>query len=396
MTVILLALCATALISYGCSALISLSFFARPLAADGFSEPPVSILKPVCGLDRGAYENWASFCRQDYPTYQIIFGVSDPQDPAIAVVRRLIRDFPEVDVRLVIDSHTIGSNLKVSNLANLEPYARHQLILMSDSDIRVTQDYLHSIVQPLQNPQVGVVTCLYRSHVYSFIAALEALSISTDFHATVLLARQLGWMKFAMGSSILIRRVALEKMGGFGAIADHLADDFMLGNLTVQSGFSVELSSYVVSHTLETRTLIDLIQHQTRWNRCTRAANPLGYFGLIFGHGTTFSLVFLCLSKGSSLGWTVLAVTWTVRLLMGWIVGVRGLQDVVAARFFWLIPLRDLLSFALWCYGLIGDRVVWRGKQFRLISGGKLEPLQATVPEGRVGKLERSIRQPTG
>jgi ceramide glucosyltransferase len=381
MTAILLVLCTAALIFYGFSAFTSLLFFLRPQAVDYTFQPPISILKPVCGLDRGAYNNWASFCRQDYLPYQIIFGVSDSNDPAIAVLRQLIRDFPKVDIRLVIDSRIIGSNLKVSNLANLEPYAQHNLLLISDSDIRVGRDYLQRLVQPMQNSQTGVVTCLYRSRVYSFIAALEALSISTDFHATVLLARQLGWMKFAMGSSILIRRNVLETIGGFKAIADHLADDFILGNLTTQAGFSVVLSDYVVGHTLETDTLTNLIQHQTRWNRCTRAANPLGYLGLVFSHGTVFSLAFFCLSKASITGWEVLGVMWTMRILMGWIVGVKGLEDRVATRFLWLIPLRDLLSFGLWCYGFMGDRIVWRGKQFRLVSGGKLVPLQPIASE---------------
>jgi ceramide glucosyltransferase len=385
MTAILLVLCAAALMFYGVSALTSLLFFFRPQAVDSTFQPPISILKPICGLDRGAYSNWASFCQQNYLSYQIIFGVSDSTDPAIPVLRQLIRDFPKVDIRLVIDSQTIGSNLKVSNLANLEPYAQHNLLLISDSDIRVGRDYLQRMVQPMQTSQIGVVTCLYRSRVYSFIAALEALSISTDFHATVLLARQLGWMKFAMGSSILIRRNVLETIGGFKAIADHLADDFILGNFATQAGFSVVLSDYVVGHTLETSTLTDLIQHQTRWNRCTRAANPWGYLGLIFSHGTVFSLAFFCLSKASSLGWEVLGIMWTARILMGWIVGVKGLEDNVAARFLWLIPVRDLLSFGLWCYGFMGDHIVWRGKQFRLVSGGKLVPLQKTASEAVLG-----------
>jgi ceramide glucosyltransferase len=385
MTAILLVLCASALIFYGFSAFTSLLFFFRPQAVDDKFQPFISILKPVCGLDQGAYSNWASFCRQDYLSYQIIFGVSDANDPAIAVLRQLIRDFPKVDIRLIVDSRMIGSNLKVSNLANLEPYAQYDLLLISDSDIRVGRDYLKRMVQPMQAEQTGVVTCLYRSRVYSFIAALEALSISTDFHATVLLARQLGWMKFAMGSSILIRRNVLETIGGFKAIADHLADDFILGNLADQAGFSVVLSDYVVGHTLETATLTDLIQHQTRWNRCTRAANPWGYLGLVFSHGTVFSLAFFCLSRASSMGWEVLGAMWTVRILMGWIVGVKGLEDAVAARFLWLIPLRDLLSFGLWCYGFMGDRIVWRGKQFRLVRGGKLVPLQKTAAEVMVG-----------
>jgi ceramide glucosyltransferase len=385
MLTILLLLCFIALTVYVFSSWTSVTFFSqsnseRSRQCDSF-RPRISILKPVCGLDPGTYDGWASFCQQNYGGYQIIFGVSDPGDPAIPAVRQLIQAFPETDIRLVVDSHTIGNNLKVSNLANLLPYALYDLILISDSDIQVCPDYLQRIVPSMQSAQTGVVTCLYRSKVHSFIAALEALSISTDFHATVLLARQLGWMKFAMGSSILIRRSVLERIGGFTAIADHLADDFMLGNLTVQAGFTVELSRYVVSHTLETKTLLDLIQHQTRWNRCTRSANPWGYCGLVFNHGTAFSLAFLWLSQGSGLGWTVALAVWTARIAMGWTVGVRGLKDEVAARYLWLIPFRDLLSFALWIYGFMGDRIVWRGKQFRLVNHGKLSPLHGPASE---------------
>ena len=385
MDIILLLLCVIALIVYAFSSWVSVTFFAQNAEArrsqSNSFRPGVSILKPVCGLDQGAYESWASFCQQNYDHYQIIFGVSDSDDPAIPAVRTLIQAFPETDIRLVVDSHTIGNNLKVSNLANLLPYVVHDLILISDSDIQVGSDYIASIVPPMESSHTGVVTCLYRSKVHSFIAALEALSISTDFHATVLLARQLGWMKFAMGSSILIRRSVLDQIGSFAAIADYLADDFMLGNLTAQAGFAVELSDYVVSHTLETKTLLDLIQHQTRWNRCTRSANPWGYVGLFFNHGTAFSLAFLWVSHGSIWGWTVAAAVWTARIVMGWTVGVQGLKDEVASRYLWLIPFRDLLSFALWIYGFVGNRVVWRGRQFRLVDHGKLSPIHSPTSE---------------
>jgi ceramide glucosyltransferase len=372
MIVLVLILCMIAVFYYSYAIYASITFFARPQAINPTFYPPISILKPICGLDSDSYTNLASFCQQDYPTYQIIFGVRSAADPAIPTLRQIIRDFPSIDIRLVVDEQTIGTNLKVSNLANVEPYALYDLLLISDSDIKVGPDYLRRIVQPMQQLQTGVVTCLYRSRVQNPIAALEALSISTDFHANVLVARQLGWLKFAMGSSILIRQTVLREIGGLKAIADYLADDFMMGNRTAKAGHKVVLSDYVVEHTLDTSSWIDLIQHQTRWNRCTRAASLSGYLGLFLGHGITLSLIFVLINQGSPFSWSVFALTLTARLLMGWVVGIRSLNDNVAKKLFWLIPVRDLLSFGLWSYGLIGDRISWRGKQFLIGKEGKL------------------------
>ncbi len=391
MIVLVLILCMIAVFYYSFAIYASITFFARPQAINPAFYPPISILKPICGLDSDSYTNLASFCQQDYPTYQIIFGVRNSADPAIPTLHQIIRNFPKIDIRLVVDERTIGTNLKVSNLANIEPYALYDLLLISDSDIKVGPDYLRRIVQPMQQWQTGVVTCLYRSRVQNPIAALEALSISTDFHANVLVARQLGWLKFAMGSSILIRQTVLQKIGGLKAIADYLADDFMMGNLTAKAGYKVVLSDYVVEHTLDTDNWIDLIQHQTRWNRCTRAGSFSGYLGLFLGHGITLSLLFVLINQGSSLSWSILALTWTARLLMGWIVGVRSLHDDVAKRLFWLIPLRDLLSFGLWSYGLIGDRISWRGKKFRIGKEGKLIAL-APIPQNPESKANPQVR----
>jgi ceramide glucosyltransferase len=388
MLIFILFSCLVAVSFYLYASYISIFCFKQPEPTNLNYHPPISILKPLCGLDREAYKKLASFCQQEYPIYQIIFGVRDRADPAIALVKQIIADFPKVDIRLVVDDRVIGNNLKVSNLANIVPHVRYDLLLISDSDIRVGSDYLRRIVQPMQEAQVGLVTCLYRSQATNPIAAFEALSISTDFHPSVLVARQLGWMKFAMGSSILIRRNVLNAIGGFTRIADHLADDFMLGNLTTQSGFQVALSDYVVDHTLETQTFIDLVEHQTRWNRCTRASNFSGYLGLFFSHGVTLSLVVLTLTQGSQWSWGLLGLVLAARIFMAWAVGVKTLKDPVATQLLWLVPIRDLLSFGLWVYGLIGDRIVWRGQEFRLLKGGKLERISSTfrpLDEAEVG-----------
>jgi ceramide glucosyltransferase len=382
MIVFLLCSCLVALCFYIYAAYISLFCFNQSGPSNLDYHPPISILKPLCGVDTGAYAKLASFCQQQYPTYQIIFGVRESNDPAIAVVKQIMTDFPKVDIRLVVDDNVIGNNLKVSNLVNIVPYVRHEFLLISDSDIKVGPTYLQRIVQPMHDERIGLVTCLYRSQATHPIAAFEALSISTDFHASVLVARQLGWMKFAMGSSILMRHSVLKAMGGFEAICDYLADDFMLGNLTAKLGFKVSLSEYAVDHTLETNTFIDLIEHQTRWNRCTRASNFSGYLGLFFSHGVALSLAVLLLSQGAIWAWGVLGLVLAARLFMAWAVGVRCLKDPVATQLLWLVPVRDLLSFGLWVYGLIGDRIVWRGNEFRLLWGGKLVQLNPANAAG--------------
>jgi ceramide glucosyltransferase len=393
MIVFLLCSCLVAFGFYLYAAYISLFYFKQSEPTNPDYHPPISILKPLCGLDTDAHTKLASFCQQHYPTYQIIFGVRENTDPAIAVVKQIITDFPQVDIRLVVDERVIGNNLKVSNLANIAPYVRHELLLISDSDIKVGPNYLQRIVQPMQDEQIGLVTCLYRSQTTHPIAAFEALSISTDFHPSVLVARQLGWMKFAMGSSILMRRSVLKAIGGFEAIADYLADDFMLGNLTAKLGFKVTLSDYVVDHTLETSTFIDLVEHQTRWNRCTRASNFSGYLGLFFSHGVALSLAVLGLSQCAVWAWGVLGAMLAARLLMAWAVGVQCLKDSVATQLLWLVPIRDLLSFGLWIYGLIGDRIVWRGQEFRLLWGGKLVRLNPISVAAVVPLIQQEVEQ---
>ncbi|HWX39584.1 MAG TPA: glycosyltransferase, partial [Blastocatellia bacterium] len=257
----------------------------------------------------------------------------------------------------------------------------YSLLLISDSDIRVGPDYLRRVVAPMRDPGVGVVTCMYRSIVSGWAGIIEALGVSTEFHAGVLTARKLEGMKFALGSTILIRKAALEAIGGFRAVADYLGDDFLLGNLPARAGYSVVLSDYVVDHVLDPENFFDLFQHQTRWARSTRASRPWGYAGLIFTYGIATSLLFLLATRGSRLGWAVLAVTWGARLAMGWVVGSRYLKDAVAARYIWLIPLRDLISFLVWCYSFVGDTIEWRGERFRLVKGGKIVRLEPNADE---------------
>jgi ceramide glucosyltransferase len=231
-------------------------------------------------------------------------------------------------------------------------------------------------VGPLADPGVGVVTCLYRSLAPGWPAAIEGLGISTEFHAGVLTARKLEGMRFALGATILIRRAALDEIGGFGAVADYLGDDFLLGNLPARAGYSVVLSEYVVDHVLDTSSLGELLLHQTRWARSTRASRPWGYVGLIFTHGTATSLLFLLATGGIALGWSVLGLTLCTRMAMAGIIGIKYLEDPVAKRLLWLVPIRDVMSFVFWICSFVGNTIEWRGRRFRLAEGGRLVSIE--------------------
>jgi ceramide glucosyltransferase len=376
---LLLILCLSAVWFYTYAIFAGLASFRRPYPNNPDFHPPVTILKPICGLDGEAYENLASFCQQDYPQYQIIFAVLESEDPGIEIIQKIIYYFPDLDIQLVVGDFSqeiMGANRKVINLANAVTEAKHEILVIADSDIRVDKDYLQRVVQPLQDSNVGVVTCLYRSLAQGWVATLEAVGIATEFPAGVLVSKYLEGIKFALGSTIVIPKKVLEAIGGFAVISDYLADDFQLGYLPTQFGYQVVLSDYVVEHVLATTTLADSIKRQIRWARGTRVCRPWGYLGLICTHGTATSLLFLMATGGSILGWIVIVITWMIRLVMAYVVGVKILNDSVAKRFLWLVPLRDLISFGIWVYSFAGNTIEWRGRRLKLTKGGKLVPIQ--------------------
>ncbi|MBW4659192.1 MAG: bacteriohopanetetrol glucosamine biosynthesis glycosyltransferase HpnI [Drouetiella hepatica Uher 2000/2452] len=372
---LLLGLALSSIAYYGYAITAAIQFLSRSSNVAPDFHPPISILKPVCGLSDQLYENLASFCQQDYPDYQLIFGVQDQQDPSIKVVRQLMDNFPDLDMRLIVNHHTIGTNRKVCNLANALIAAEHEVLLLADSDVRVEPNYLREIVQPLSDAKVGVVTCLYRSLTQGWVTTLEALGTATDFHPGVLVSTQLEGTRFAMGQTILMRQSVLREIGGFEAIADYLADDFQLGYLPTQIGYQVVLSTYVVEHVLPTSTFAASWQRQLRWMLCIRVSRAWGYVGLIFTYGTVTSLVFLLATGGSHLGWGVLSLAWISRLVVAWLVGVKILKDAATKRWLWLVPLRDLLSFALWCYSFVGNTFEWSDRRLKTTKEGKLVSL---------------------
>ena len=372
--------CVTAVGFYGSAMSAAARFSSSRLSTDGTFQPPITILKPVCGLEPETYDCFASFCRQDYPVYQIIFGIRDAADPGVAVVERLRRDFPAVDIQLVVSDAALGANPKVNNLANMAAAAKHPLWLVSDSDIWVPPDYLRRLVPPMRDPAVGAVTSVCRMRTAGWVSALEALRISTDFSAGVLVARQLEHgMRFALGAAILINRRAFDEAGGFSRVVDYLADDFQLGRALTDAGYRVELSPCVVEHTPVSGGFAGLLRRQLRWFRGVRVSRPWGYAGLVLTFGIPASLLFAWSTHWAPIGWAVVAATWAARWAMAYVVGFLGLRDEAVTAWWWLIPVQDLLGCVLWGFGFVGNTVEWRGQRFRLSHGGKLLPMPTRV-----------------
>jgi ceramide glucosyltransferase len=337
--------------------------------------PPVTIMIPVRGADAHTYENFASFCRQAYPEFQIVFGVREENDPAVAVIRKLQRDFPALQIELVISSAEIGYNAKVSNLQNMTARVTHDFLLIVDSDIRVGPDYLCRVMAPLKQARVGMVTCLYRgAQAQTLAARLENIGISSTFAAEVVTARALEGISFAFGSTILVRRELLERIGGFRAVADFLADDFLLGNQVAAAGYKIVLSDYVVEHISGAETFTTMLRHLLRWNRAMRISRPGGYAGLILTYGTATSLLLLVALKFSLFAWLIWSVTLIFRLLVAWCFGVVALEDRALIHNLILLPLRDLISFGVWIVSFTGDRIQWRGATFQVLPSGRIRP----------------------
>jgi ceramide glucosyltransferase len=333
--------------------------------------PPVSILKPLKGSDPEIYESFRSHCLQDYPEYEIIFGVSDSNDPAIESVKALQLEFPNRRIQLLVCPKILGANVKVSNLAQMLAEARHDYLIVNDSDIRVEPDYLRRVTAPLADSRVGMVTCLYRGIAGATLGSrLEALGISTDFCPSVLAAWQLeGGIRFGLGSTLAFRRAELEKIGGFTSFVDYLADDYELGKRIADLGPTVKLSDVVVETYLPSYRLPEFFAHQLRWARGVRDARAGGYLGLIFTFGLLWALVALAASRGALWAWGALAVTLSLRLAVALVVGRGILRDRQILKNAWLIPSRDLVAAAIWAASLGGHTVTWRGDRFRLKNG---------------------------
>jgi ceramide glucosyltransferase len=332
--------------------------------------PPVTVMKPLRGSGVELYANLESFCRQDYPAYQIVFGVAEPDDPAVDIVRRLQRAFPNRDLVLSVGTRT-AANGKIGNLLQMMEHAAHDLLVLSDADVRVEPEYLRTMVRPLQEPSVGLSTCLYRARgTVGLATALESLFVNTDFVPMTLIGNWLG-IRSAYGASIAIKRAVLDAIGGLEVVADQLADDYVLGQRAMAAGYELAVLPYMVETILDAVTLREVWRHQIRWARTYRTVQPLGWFMAIVTHLTTWAVLFWLATGGTPLAqWTLLAALGARLLGLG--VLMFRLRERETARQFWLLPAKDLAVTAIWMASWLGRDVEWGGRRFRVEPDGRL------------------------
>jgi ceramide glucosyltransferase len=369
--VILFALPALAAAAYYLLAIVSAARW-RGLTAtprSGAWTPPISILKPVHGRDPRFYEAILSHATQDYPEFELLFGVANPHDEAIEDIERLQREFPARRIEIVVVK-TDAPNAKVGVMAELSRRARYEVLLVNDSDIVVEPGYFRSVVAPLEDARIGLVTCLYRAHSDSWASHFEALGIATEFAPSVLVARLLGQAEFALGSTMVFRAEALRRIGGFEAIAKYVADDYQLGYHIRQLGARIEFAPVVVETDLGAASWAHTWLHQVRWSRTIRVSRPAGYYGYVVTHATFWALVAFAAGEG----WAG-EIALGVRIIAGLAVGAGILQDRKVVLRCWLIPLRDLFGFAVWLAGIFGNRVQWRDRTLILQPGGVIQTI---------------------
>ncbi len=339
------------------------------------SAEPISILKPLAGLDLGLESNLRTFFEQDYPKFEILFAVRQASDPAAEVVARLQREYPKIRSRLLITGEPPYPNAKVFSLEHMLAAAANDLVVMSDSDIRVTPDLLRTISAEFQDPHLGVATCPYRAVPGpSFWSHLEATGMNTDFWGGALVARMLEGMRFAVGPTIAARRRVLQSIGGFARVKDYLAEDFVIGKFAAETGHGVILSSYVIEHHIGSATLQQNFAHRLRWARSTRRSRPAGYVGQLFTMPLPLALL-VCAAATS--WWPILPLALIVRAAAAYAVSER----VLRARVNWLLlPIEDVLGFCFWVTGFFGNTISWRGRRYRLFADGRFELISSPEP----------------
>jgi len=334
----------------------------------GESTEPISVLKPLAGLDLDLESNLRTFFEQDYPQFEILFAVRQASDPACEVVTRLQREYPHVPSRLLITGEPPYPNAKVFSLEQMLAAAANDLVVMSDSDIRVTASLLKTISAEFQDERLGVATCPYRAVPGpSFWSRLEATGMNTDFWGSALVARMLEGMRFAVGPTIAARRRVLQSLGGFARVKDYLAEDFVIGKFAAEAGHGVILSSYVIEHHIGSATLRQNFEHRLRWARSTRRSRPAGYVGQLFTMPLPLALL-ACAAAPA--WWPVLPLTLIVRCFAAYTVSGR----VLRASLNWLLlPIEDVLGFCFWIAGFFGNTISWRGRRYRLYADGRFE-----------------------
>ncbi len=355
----------------------------RPHIPSGFT-PPATVLKPICGLEHGMDENLRSFCEQDYPEYQIIFGLHGEDDTAIPVIEKIIQDYPQLDLEMVIDTRLHGSNHKVSNLINMFPTAKHDILLVADSDMRVGKNYLHDIVAPFANAANGAVTCLYSGRSEGGLASrLNAMFINEWFLPSVLISNALKDISYCLGATMAVRREILTDFGGFEALSNYLADDYMLGQMVSERGYKIHLSHTIVENLSYESSYKSLFLHELRWARTLRAVEPLGYLGtfltdtlVISSLTALFALIF---TQHTLLPASILGITITARILLH--LQVKSALGLNGRGSLLLIPVRDLLSFIIRIVSFTGHSVEWRNHTFSVDDEGLMHEEAETDPK---------------
>jgi ceramide glucosyltransferase len=371
-----LLLAAAPLVYYALATLAALRFFkrARVRVLPEYT-PPVSVLKPVRGVDFGSYENFASFCRQEYPDYEILFAVNDAADPAVPLIRRIIADFPRREIRLLVGGEQLGANRKVNKLARLAREARSEVLVLTDGDVRVAPRFLREVVAPLSDRKTGAATSFYRGIAEKNLGAqIEAIGASSDFFAGVLMAAWTEGITFALGASIGTTKQWLAKIGGFEAIADALADDYELGHRIAKAGGEVVLSRETVWTMYPAQTLRSFWDHQVRWARTVRLCRPLSYIGLLFTQGLPWALLAAVVAPAKWIAGAYLLAYAVLRFAMAWTVGIWGVGDEVLRQKIWLVPLRDAIHFVVWLASFGSNRIRWGNVDY-VIGQGRMVPV---------------------
>jgi ceramide glucosyltransferase len=342
----------------------------------------VSCLKPIKGLDEDAYENYASFCQQDYPKYEIVFCV-DPDDPALPVLEKLIRDFPERQIRLLFGSGRKAINDKVGRLVRLTTEAKYDLFVITDGDVRVRPDYLRTVVSPFRDPKVGAATCLYVStKETNLVQELQSIGMISDFFAPVMVAWQLNDLKVTFGQSIITTRKAIQAYGGYQVIEDRPADDVYAGRLVAEQGFEVKLLPYVVQSVADFQTMRDLLYKRTRWMTVQRLMRPWGHLGLIFTWGLPWSLVAIATHPSSGVAIGYLGGYAICRVAITWMIGAWGMKQSGLWKKMPLIPVWDAIAFVMWIASFGRRTIRWRGVDYFLREGRLVAATRAPAARG--------------
>jgi ceramide glucosyltransferase len=342
--------------------------------------PPVSNLKPIRGVDPDAYENFASFCRQDYPDYELLFCVGDENDPVMPILQRLMRDFPERRIRILFGAGGKGSNDKVVKLAHLVSEARNEVLVISDSDVRARSDYLRNVVAPLADPNVGAVTCFYVPIEDKTLAEnLQTIGMFSDFYAGILVARQLDGVKFALGPTIATTKSRLAGFGGYEALQNRPADDLLVGRLIAEQGYDVELLDYTILTVADYGSMADLFHKRLRWIVVMRHMRPWGHLGLLLTQGLPWSLAAVAVSPSTGVALGYLGTYAALRVAMTWVIGTWGLKQDVGWKKLVLIPVWDAMAFIIWLTSFTRNSIRWRDGQY-YIRNGKLVPVTPMDP----------------